>query len=332
MVSSHLSNDLIRNLRKGDRHALARIISRIENRADDVQEIVAALYPHAGRAQVWGFTGPPGAGKSSLVDRIASYLRAEKPKPPRVAIVAVDPSSPFTGGAILGDRIRMQNHFDDPGVYIRSLGTRGHHGGLSQATREVVLALDAAGYDVILVETVGVGQTELEILQLADTTTVVLVPESGDSIQVMKAGLMEIADVFAVNKCDRPEADKMVRELTNLVALNSEMSHPSPGETARSWVNRIVQTQATSDLGTATLVAAIREHQEYLRASGTKEKKAISNVIEEVCQILFERMRNRYRQLVDTGQIAVEIQKVVARKSDPYSLAVRISEKFRLRP
>ncbi len=308
------SAELIRKLRAGDRHALARIISRIENRAPDVQAIVAALYPHAGRAQVWGFTGPPGAGKSSLVDRIATHLRTEKPQAPTVAIVAIDPSSPFSGGAVLGDRIRMQNHYADPGVYIRSLGTRGHHGGLSQATREVVLALDAAGYAIILVETVGVGQTELEVLDLADTTTVVLVPESGDSIQVMKAGLMEIADVFAVNKCDRPEADKMERELTNLVALNHEMSHAS-------WANPVIQTQATSDRGTKALVEAIRAHQKHLAQSGERHKKARNNVIREAQEILLEKTRRQVVQMFSSGEMDQEIQEVLERKSNPYRLA-----------
>ncbi|MEK7690153.1 MAG: methylmalonyl Co-A mutase-associated GTPase MeaB, partial [Bdellovibrionota bacterium] len=233
---------------------------------------------------------------------------------PTVAIVAIDPSSPFSGGAVLGDRIRMQNHYADPGVYIRSLGTRGHHGGLSQATREVVLALDAAGYAIILVETVGVGQTELEVLDLADTTTVVLVPESGDSIQVMKAGLMEIADVFAVNKCDRPEADKMERELTNLVALNHEMSHAS-------WANPVIQTQATSDRGTKALVEAIRAHQKHLAQSGERHKKARNNVIREAQEILLEKTRRQVVQMFSSGEMDQEIQEVLERKSNPYRLA-----------
>ena len=212
--------NLVQDMLSGKRVALARLISKIENRDQDLPSLMGQIYPHSGRAQVWGITGPPGAGKSSLVDQLTVRLRSEGKT---VAIVAVDPSSPFTGGAILGDRIRMQRHFEDRGVTIRSLGTRGKHGGLSHSTKEVVLTLDAAGFDVVLVETAGVGQTELEILRLAQTIVVVLVPESGDSIQVMKAGLMEIADVFAVNKSDRPEAEQLVRELVTMVGMSPTM-------------------------------------------------------------------------------------------------------------
>jgi LAO/AO transport system kinase len=205
----------------GDTLSIARLLSKIENRSPELPSLMRQIYPKTGGARVIGITGPPGAGKSTLVDRLTALIRKNLKQ--KVAIVAVDPSSPFSGGAILGDRIRMQNHTGDAGVFIRSLGTRGKHGGLSHSTKEVVLALDACGFDWILVETAGVGQTELDVLRLAQTVLVVVVPESGDSIQVMKAGLMEIADVFSVNKSDRPEADKMVRELVTMVSLGGEL-------------------------------------------------------------------------------------------------------------
>ena len=263
----------------GDRVALARIISKIERRNLETQSLVELLYPHTGKAQIWGITGPPGAGKSTLVDRMIFNLRAQGSA---VAVVAIDPSSPFSGGAILGDRIRMQQHAGDAGVYIRSLGTRGHHGGLSHSTKEVVFALDAAKFDVILVETAGVGQTELEILKLAHSVVVALVPESGDSIQVMKAGLMEIADVFVVNKSDRPEADKLVRELTQMVGLGAH--------DASTWMIPVCKTEAVKDVGIDPLVKEIQKHQNYLISSGKRKEKEKSFLKEELLDILTEEL------------------------------------------
>ncbi len=300
----------------GERLALARVISKVENRESDVAAIMSRLYPLTGRAQVWGVTGPPGAGKSTLVDGLAANLRSRRKC---VGIVAVDPTSPFSGGAILGDRIRMQQHSGDPGVYIRSLGTRGKHGGLSHATKEVVLVLDSAGFDVILVETAGVGQTELDILKLAQTVVVVLVPESGDSIQVMKAGLMEIADVFAVNKSDRPEADKLVRELVTVVGMSE------PG----GWRMPVVKTEAIRDLaesGVLELVAAIDSHQEWLSSSGRRLEKARSFVKDELTDILVERLCWGV-DAVFQEQAGTEIlQNVVDRVADPYQGAERLEK------
>lgn len=305
---------LVKDMLAGHRLSLARLISKIENRDADLSQMMELVYPETGRAQVWGITGPPGAGKSTLVDALTVRLRKEGKT---VAVVAIDPSSPFTGGAILGDRIRMQQHATDPGVFIRSLGTRGKHGGLSHATKEVVLVLDAAGFDVILVETAGVGQTELDILRLAQTVVVVLVPESGDSIQVMKAGLMEIADIFAVNKSDRPEADKLVRELVTMVGLNPHDE--------KSWMIPVLKTEAIRDVGIAELVKSSEAHQAYLTQSGARQIKAREFLQNEVIDILTERLNHTARQSFQTKSGQEVLESLLKREYDPYRAADLIS-------
>jgi len=305
---------LIEAARGGDRAALARLISRIEHRNEETRKMIELLYPFTGNAQVWGITGPPGAGKSTVVDRLISHLRSQGKS---VAVVAVDPSSPFSGGAILGDRIRMQQHSGDAGVYIRSLGTRGRHGGLSHSTKEVVLALDASKFDVILVETAGVGQTELDILKLAQTVMVIVVPESGDSIQAMKAGLMEIADVFAVNKSDRPEADKMVRELTQMVGLNPH--------DADSWIVPVCKTEAQRDVGVIELLGQVEKHQDYLVRSGKKNEKAKAFLREEVNDILTEELRRSIEFMFTTDGGKDLLERLLKKEIAPYEAAAILS-------
>src|SRR5271167_4497830 len=251
MADSKLDS-LLDRFAKQDRLALARLITRVENRSAEVSTVMERIYARTGHAYIIGVTGAPGAGKSTLVNQLIVKYRAQDKL---VAVLAIDPSSPFSGGAVLGDRVRMTDHYRDTGVYIRSLSSRGSHGGLSRAAREVVKMLDAFGHDIIILETVGVGQTELSVMDLADTTVVVTVPEGGDGIQVMKAGLNEIADLFVVNKADRDGADRIKAELELSVHLR-----PTGG-----WRAPVLMTQAAADIGIDGLVAAISRHRDYLR-------------------------------------------------------------------
>ena len=250
-------------LRSGDPRALARAISTVENRAAGWSELLKALFPHTGKARVIGLTGAPGAGKSTLVDQLAKHYRKENRT---VGIIAVDPTSPYTGGAILGDRIRMQDHFSDPGIYIRSMATRGSLGGLARATADAATVLDASGRDLVMIETVGVGQDEVDIVRLADVTIVILVPGMGDDVQIIKAGIMEIADIFAINKSDREGAERVEREIRAMQSLATRNDR---------WTPPIVKTVASEGVGTEKLAEAIADYEAYLRKENLVSGKTL---------------------------------------------------------
>ena len=284
----------------GDLRALARAATWVENARPEAQQLLKEMFPRTGRAMILGVTGPPGAGKSTLCDQLTRALRAEGKT---VGVIAVDPTSPYTGGAILGDRIRMQQHHDDPDVFIRSMATRGCMGGVARTTMEMTMLLDAAGRDVVIVETVGVGQDEVEIASLADVTIVVLVPGMGDDVQAIKAGIMEIADVFAINKADLPGVEKLDRELKNYLGL----SHRPDG-----WTPTIVQTVASDGKGIAELLAAAREYH----ARGAEEGRAGRIWATRLREMLRERLLERF----PAADFEAAGRAVAAHERDPYSI------------
>lgn len=280
MTAPREKTPLVTRFTAGDERALARAISLVEAGSQAGQQLLQAVRPNAGRARIVGITGSPGSGKSTLTDRLITVAR-EKGR--RVAVVAVDPTSPFSGGAILGDRIRMTRHHSDAGVYIRSMATRGHLGGLAAATLQVVVLLDAFGFDDIFIETVGVGQSEVDIVQVADTTLLVLTPGQGDSVQAFKAGIMEIADLFAINKFDHPGGPRLKRELK--AAL--ELSHPEQGD----WWPPVAETVAAQGEGVAELYGLIEEHRTHLEASGRIDEVRRQRARFEVSALITERVR-----------------------------------------
>ena len=309
---------LVERMLAGDRLALARLITQVENRSAAVPAIMKAVHARASTAYVAGVTGPPGAGKSTVVDRLTGLLRAEGRT---VGIVAVDPSSPFTGGAVLGDRIRMQAHALDPGVFIRSMATRGSVGGLARATGEVVKLLSAFGHDWVLIETVGVGQTELDIMKIADTTVVVLVPESGDAIQTMKAGLMEAADVFVVNKADRAGAPALMAELRFAAHLHATSA------TSRKdvdWDIPVLALEAQSGVGVAELLGEIRRHRAALETSGAFASRRRERARQELEALLVDAFRARVERSLRAGDVRAVFDEVVAGTRDPYSAVAAI--------
>ncbi|HME31177.1 MAG TPA: methylmalonyl Co-A mutase-associated GTPase MeaB [Terriglobales bacterium] len=305
--------ELVRRIRAGEVRALSRAISMVEDRTKESTELLKALFPYSGNALLLGLTGSPGAGKSTLVDQVAREYRKQGKT---IGVVAVDPTSPFSGGAILGDRIRMQSHYADTGIYIRSMATRGSLGGLASTTADVATVLDASGRNLVMIETVGVGQDEVDIVRLADVTIVVLVPGMGDDVQTIKAGIMEIADIFVINKSDRDGAERVEREVRAMQSLALRND---------SWTPPIVKTVATSGTGMTELLAAIEKYCEYLQQDGRAQARRIENwrkrIAEMLRDALFQRVLSYYLSEGEAIRYATE---VAEHKRDPYSLVEKI--------
>jgi GTPase len=310
------SNDnLAERLLEGDRRALARAISLVENDDPEGWELVRAIYPKTGNAAVVGFTGPPGVGKSTLMGALTTL---ERQRERSVAVLSIDPSSPFTKGALLGDRIRLTDHFLDPGVFIRSMANRGALGGLSEAALQAALLMDASGRDLVLLETVGVGQAEVDIIDHADTVVLVLMPGSGDSIQALKAGVMEIPDIIVVNKADHPLTDTMVREIKGVLALGPKPDWPVP----------IIRTEAVRGEGVAEVADKLAEHREYIESQGTLSERRRRNLLNEVLAIATYRMRRELEESVrEDEEVRELLDRVVSRELDPASAAATILER-----
>jgi LAO/AO transport system kinase len=308
---------LAQRLLAGDRRALARAITLVENDDPEGWALVREIYPRTGRAAMLGFTGPPGVGKSTL---LAALTRLERARGRTVAVLSVDPSSPFTRGALLGDRIRLADHFLDPGVFIRSMASRGALGGLSEATLQAALLMDASGRDLVLVETVGVGQAEVDIVDHADTIVLVLMPGSGDSIQALKAGVMEIPDIIVVNKADHPLADTMVREIQGILALGPP----------QSWQVPIVRTEASRGEGVEQLAEQLERHRAHIAAEGTLSERRRRNLMSEVIAIAVGRLRRELERSVrDDPEAQSLLDRVVERELDPASAAGAILARAR---
>jgi LAO/AO transport system kinase len=306
------SNELLERFAEGNRSALSKIITLVENHESTFPEVLDRLYPRTGRAYRMGITGPPGAGKSTLVSTLVKRVRADGK---RVGVIAVDPSSPFTGGALLGDRIRMQDIGVDPGVFVRSMATRGSLGGLAEAAGDVADVMDAFGKDVIITETVGVGQCELDIAEACYTTVVVLVPESGDAVQAMKAGLMEIADVLAINKSDREGADRMARQVQAVIELGGERN---------GWRPPVVCTTASEGEGIEELYDRIKEHRDFLNQSGGLEKHRRRNIEATISTLVESDLHRRIWTDDSRGRLQVLVGEVFAGRKTPRQASAEI--------
>ena len=323
IARSMADGSLAQRLLDGDRRALARAISLVEDDRPEGWKLVQEVYPHTGRASVVGFTGPPGSGKSTLIGALTAFRRKAGRT---VGVLSIDPSSPFTQGALLGDRIRLSEHFLDAGVFIRSMASRGALGGLAEAALQTVLLLDAAGREDVFIETVGVGQAEVDIIDHADTIVLVLMPGSGDSIQALKAGVMEIPDVIVVNKADHPLTDTMIREIRGVLSL--ARSDGPGGEPGGGWSVPIVRTEATNGVGVEELAERLAAHRMHLLAGGELERRRGRNLRNEVLAIAAARMRRRLEEeLHGDPEFARLLEQVVARRLDPASAALALLER-----
>ncbi|WP_457741605.1 methylmalonyl Co-A mutase-associated GTPase MeaB [Thermococcus sp.] len=311
---------LIQSALSGDKRAIARLITLVENDEEKAREIIKKIYPHTGKAYVVGITGPPGSGKSTLLDKLIKLARDEGHK---VGVIAIDPTSPFTGGALLGDRLRMQRHSTDPGVFIRSMATRGSLGGLAKATNDAVKVLDASGYDLIFVETVGVGQIEVDIVKTADTVVLVTVPGLGDEVQAIKAGLMEVADIFAINKADREGVEMVYLELKMALEFERDKWRQI------GWEPPIVETTAFTLKGVRPLWEAIKAHRRHMEESGRLKERRAFRAREEVKTIIASTVARKVEERLEMGEAGELINEVVERKLDPYSAAQIVMEKLK---
>jgi LAO/AO transport system kinase len=311
-------DDVVSGVLEGERRAMARAISMVEDGAEGLPELIAGIYPQTGRAYTVGLTGSPGVGKSSLA---AEMVKSARARDRSVAVLAIDPTSPFTGGALLGDRLRMQSHATDPGVFIRSMATRGHLGGLALAAPEAVMVLDASGVDLIFVETVGVGQAEVEVATRADTTLVVVAPGWGDAVQASKAGILEVADVFVVNKADRDGAGEAVRDLELMLKMGPELD----------WTPPVVKTATVTGEGIDDLWEAIDSHRKHLESGGDLERRRRRRIMDEVEAMAAARLRERAAAMLERGELERLADDLSARTVDPYRAVDMLIERMEAR-